>query len=197
MRKWLQSWRRRRASLPGAGVALCLLLTAGCAGDGPGGQVGSPQGLDCVPYARQVSGIEIYGDAWTWWAGADGRYERGYRPEPGAVLVMTATGTMRRGHVAVVESVADAREVRVTQANWGNSSKTRGRVERGTPVIDVSTDNSWRAVRVWNYETEAFGRVNPTFGFIYARPMPLVAAGPSPGAGSCAAAPDTRAAEHG
>ena len=29
--------------------------------------------LQCVPYARQVSGIQIYGDAWTWWDQAEGR----------------------------------------------------------------------------------------------------------------------------
>jgi surface antigen len=165
----------------GVALALCLLALAGCAGgDRPRG--GPSGGLECVPYAREVSGIEIYGDAWTWWDGAAGRYQRGYRPEPGAVLVMQATGTMRRGHVAVVEAVVDPRQIQVTQANWGNSTKTRGRVERGTPVIDVSGDNSWRAVRVWNDETEAFGRVNPSFGFIYQRPAQLVSAEAAGGA---------------
>jgi surface antigen len=159
------------------GVLVAALALAGCAASGPVGEVGPPGDLSCVPYARQVSGIEIYGDAWSWWDSAAGRYERGYRPEPGAVLVMQATGTMRRGHLAVVEALVDPREIRVTQANWGDSAKTRGRVERGTPVIDVSQDNSWRAVRVWNYETEAFGRVNPAFGFIYDRPSQLAAAG--------------------
>lgn len=169
------------------GAVLCLLALAGCAAgsSGPVGEVGSPQGLECVPYARQVSGIEIYGDAWTWWDGAAGRYARGYQPEHGAVLVMQPTGTMRRGHVAVVEVLVDPREIRVTQANWASSAGMHGRVERGTPVIDVSSDNSWRAVRVWNYETEAFGRVNPTFGFIYARPAQLAAAGDASPAASC------------
>ena len=30
--------------------------------------------LQCVPYARDVSGIQIYGDAHTWWDQAQGRY---------------------------------------------------------------------------------------------------------------------------
>ena len=30
----------------------------------------------CVPFAREMSGIEIYGDAWTWWNAAA---EEGFR----------------------------------------------------------------------------------------------------------------------
>lgn len=174
---------------PHALFALCLLALAGCAGDRSRGTVGPPQGLECVPYARQVSGIELYGDAWTWWDSAAGRYDRGWHPEPGAVLVMEATGVMRRGHLAVVEQVIGPREVLVTQANWGNSAKTRGRVEHGTPVIDVSSDNSWRAVRVWNRETGAYGRVNPSYGFIYQRPVQLVAADEAGRTGICTVPP--------
>jgi surface antigen len=133
-----------------------------------------------VPYARQVSGIDIRGDAWTWWSGAAGRYQRGGTPEAGAVLVMQATRVMRRGHLAVVESLVAPREIRVTQANWGYDRKTRGRVETGTPVIDVSEDNSWSAVRVWNRQTQAYGRVKPTFGFIYPRPMSLISESAAP-----------------
>ncbi|MBX6322683.1 MAG: CHAP domain-containing protein [Rhodospirillaceae bacterium] len=170
-----------------------LLLLSACAGDevaGPGA-VGPPQGLDCVPYARQVSGIDIHGDAWTWWDRAEGRYARGSVPVPGAVLVMRTTPVMPRGHLAVVETVVDSRDIRVTQANWGNDSKSRGRVETGTPVVDVSPDNTWRAVRVWNRRTQAYGRVNPAYGFIYPRgapAAPLVAQAAPEGA-LCPAAP--------
>ena len=31
----------------------------------------------CVPFARAASGIQIYGDAWTWWDQAEGRYQIG------------------------------------------------------------------------------------------------------------------------
>ncbi|GAA3271795.1 hypothetical protein GCM10020258_47310 [Sphingomonas yabuuchiae] len=34
----------------------------------------------CVPFARQASGIAIYGDAWTWWSKAEGKYPRGRTP---------------------------------------------------------------------------------------------------------------------
>src|SRR3546814_5614904 len=29
----------------------------------------------CVPFARAASGIQIYGDAWTWWGQAEDRYQ--------------------------------------------------------------------------------------------------------------------------
>ena len=35
---------------------------------------------ECVSYARQVTGIKIFGDAWTWWDGAPAaHYERASR----------------------------------------------------------------------------------------------------------------------
>jgi hypothetical protein len=36
--------------------------------------------LQCVPFARQASGVEIYGDANTWWTQAEGRYPRSSQP---------------------------------------------------------------------------------------------------------------------
>jgi hypothetical protein len=42
--------------------------------------------MECVPYARRVSGIELTGDAYLWWNEAAGRYERGN---------MRASGTSR------------------------------------------------------------------------------------------------------
>src|ERR1700733_12284796 len=44
--------------------------------------------LQCVPYAREHSAVKLYGDAWTWWAKADGKFSRQYMPETGAVLVL-------------------------------------------------------------------------------------------------------------
>ena len=41
----------------------------------------------CVPFARAASGIQIYGDAWTWWRQADGRYQRTHAPKVGSVIV--------------------------------------------------------------------------------------------------------------
>src|SRR3990172_347826 len=58
--------------------------------------------LQCVPYARQASGIDIRGDAWTWWRSAKGIYRQGQRPAVGAVLVLKRTARLRGGHLAVV-----------------------------------------------------------------------------------------------
>ncbi|MEI4486656.1 CHAP domain-containing protein [Frigidibacter sp. MR17.14] len=113
----------------------------------------------CVPYARDVSGIEIKGNAATWWRGAGDDYPRGRKPVVGAVLNFRASGAMPLGHVAVVSGVISAREIEVTQANW-----TRNRITSDR-VVDVSKDNDWSAVRVEN--TTGYGRINPTYGFIY------------------------------
>src|SRR5690348_6803102 len=77
-----------------------------------------PAYLQCVPVARQVSGIQIYGDAWTWWNQADGRYAKGRTPRAGAVMAFPAHGTMTLGHVAAVSRVIDSRTVLLTHANW-------------------------------------------------------------------------------
>ena len=122
--------------------------------------------LQCVPFARENSGIEIQGNAVTWWNSAAGVYERGNRPEVGSVLNFRATGRMYMGHVAVVSKVIDSRNVEIDQANWSG----RGRVSRNIDVVDVSPRNDWTAVRVAVGDTEAFGSVYPTFGFIYDRP---------------------------
>src|SRR5690349_9131567 len=59
-------------------------------------------GLSCVPYVRQVTGMQVTGNGWEWWGNAAGSYARGHRPEPGSVLAFRSTGNMRYGHVAVV-----------------------------------------------------------------------------------------------
>lgn len=100
----------------------------------------------CVPYARERSGIAIFGDAYTWWDQARGRYDREDEPTEGAVMVLAGYGGPKRGHVAVVRSVVSAREIRVDHANWLND----GRLYLNTPVIDVSPDNDWTQVRIWN-----------------------------------------------
>jgi surface antigen len=126
-------------------------------------------GISCVPYARSVSGIEVAGNAWQWWDNAAGRYARGNRPEPGSVLSFSANGRMRLGHVAVVARVVNAREIEVDQANWWGPGM-RGGVAHDMPVVDVSENNDWTAVRVGLGHSGEFGSVYPTNGFIYDRP---------------------------
>ncbi len=117
--------------------------------------------LWCVPYAREISHIDIKGDAFLWWAEAAGRYARGYRPEDGAVLNFRPTGRMPLGHVAVVAKVINSREILVDQANWIPDT-----VSRNVPVIDVSPNNNWSEVKV-ALGNGSFGTVYPTYGFIY------------------------------
>lgn len=127
--------------------------------------------LQCVPFARDRSGIEIYGDANTWWAKAAGRYPRSSSPAPGSVLVMRGYNDPRRGHVAVVTQVVSSRMILVDHANWLN----HGEISVNVPVTDVSPNNDWSAVRVWYIPTRQWGaRIYHADGFIH--PFLLTAA---------------------
>jgi len=120
--------------------------------------------LQCVPYARTVSGIQIRGNASVWWQHAEGRYRRGQAPRPGAVLAFRPTAAMPYGHVATVKQVIDERHLLLDHANWSGP----GRIERAALAVDVSDAGDWSAVRVWYGPSKALGRrENPTFGFIY------------------------------
>lgn len=126
-------------------------------------------GISCVPFARSDSGIEVSGNAWQWWDNAAGVYARGSVPEAGSVLTFRSNGRMRLGHVAVVSRVINAREIEIDHANWWGPGM-RGGVARNMPVVDVSENNDWSAVRVGLGQTGQFGSVYPTYGFIYDRP---------------------------
>lgn len=120
--------------------------------------------LQCVPFARNASGIQIYGDANTWWRQAEGRYPRSHSPAPGSVLVMRGYNNPGRGHVAVVTEIITSRVIRVDHANWLNG----GEISVGVPVLDVSPDNDWSEVRVWHVPNGHWGgRVYETEGFIH------------------------------
>ncbi len=127
--------------------------------------VNASYSLQCVPYAREQSGIQIRGDAWTWWGQAEGRYQRGRQPEVGSLLVLRRQGRSR-GHLAVVTEIVDSRTIVVRHANWLN----RGRIHLDTPVRDVSGGNDWSAVRVWYTPGGVYGASTyPAYGFIYSR----------------------------
>ena len=124
--------------------------------------------LQCVPYARQVSGIKIFGDAHTWWDQAAGRYARGTRPRVGAVMSFRPYGSMRLGHVAAVSRVLDSRTVLLRHANWSLIDGRRGQIEDDVRAIDVSDANDWSEVRVWFAPIQALGTTRwPLNGFIY------------------------------
>jgi surface antigen len=134
----------------------------------PAGAARADDYLQCVPFARTFSGIQIFGDAYTWWQQASGRYNKGFVPKTGAVLVFKQTGIMNRGHVAVVSQVLTDRVIQVTHANWSVISGTRGKVEKDVTVIDVSQQGDWSSVKVWYDPVRDLGNtVYPTYGFIY------------------------------
>ncbi len=122
-------------------------------------------GIQCVPYAREVSHIDLSGNAFLWWAEASGRYARGNVPAEGAVLNFRAIGRMPLGHVAVVTSVIDSRTILVTQANW-----VRGTITNDVTMQDVSPNNDWTQVQVELGDSSTWGAAYPTYGFIYNQP---------------------------
>jgi surface antigen len=131
----------------------------------------------CVPFARLMSGIQIFGDAWTWWSQAAGKYQTGYVPKAGAVLCFRPTGKMRLGHVAVVSQVLTDRVIQITHANWSLIDGDRGHVERNVTVVDVSPNGDWSLVKVWNDPSHNLGSTTyPTYGFIYEDPAAAASA---------------------
>jgi surface antigen len=126
------------------------------------------EGLQCVPFARAVSGVEIRGDAHTWWGQAAGRYDRGNQPKVGAVLAFKPYAGMRLGHVAAVRSIIDDRTILVSHANWSLIDGTRGHIENDVRVVDVSDAGDWSKVRVWFDKLGDLGTTHwPVHGFIY------------------------------
>ena len=139
-------------------VAVCALLT---------GTPAMAKGAfwQCAPYAREISGVDIHGNAWTWWDQAAGRYDRGHKPEIGAVMSFKKTGRNPFGHVAMVSKIVSDREVLLTHANWSRA----GGIERNVRAVDVSDAGDWSEVRVWYAPTGGLGTSSyPVNGFIYA-----------------------------
>jgi surface antigen len=182
-----------------AAVALLAVALEGCAGPGdvmdyaqapmPHAQghaviqEDTHQPLQCVPYARDHSGVKIHGDAYTWWDRAAGKYPRSGQPATGSVMVLHNYAGPDRGHVAVVRALVSQREIRVDHANWLDD----GSIYVNDPVEDVSSENDWSLVRVFNLKTGAWGgRVYPVQGFIggfdQGRPDLMAGGGASMGA---------------
>ncbi len=128
----------------------------------------SAPNLQCVQFARLFTGMQLFGDAWTWWRQSVGKYAHGFTPESGSVLVFKAYGVMSHGHVAVVSHVLTDRIIQVTHANWSPIGGERGQVEKDVTVVDVSPTGDWSQVKVWYDPSRNLGtRVYPTYGFIY------------------------------
>jgi hypothetical protein len=148
---------------------LLLLLTLGaCGSRGPdtgarvSDYVGGSVPVECAPFARELSGVRLWGAAADWWWQADGRYARSERPSVGSVLVFRRSSRLPSGHVAVVSGVLGQREILVTQANW-----VHHRVSQDQPVLDISAANDWSLVRVWWPPAGEMGVADyPVHGFI-------------------------------
>ncbi|MBV1917566.1 MAG: CHAP domain-containing protein [Sphingomonadaceae bacterium] len=154
-----------------AGAALLFAVSASASartnfettkGNGGSGELAAV--LQCVPYARQVTGIDIYGDAHTWWGQAKGRFKRGNRPKIGAVMAVRPHSKSRLGHVAAVSGILDSRTVLLRHANWSQP----GLIEDNVRAVDVSSNNDWSEVRIWYVPTQSLGSTHwPLYGFIY------------------------------
>jgi surface antigen len=146
-------------------VAACALTTV-LVPTGPA----QAQFWQCAPFARMISGIQIRGNANTWWGQAAGRYDRGHQPKVGAVLAFEATHRMRVGHVATVTKVISDHEVLLTHANWSRP----GRVETNVRAGDVSAAGDWSMVKVWYAPQGGLGTsAYPAKGFIYSGHAPI------------------------
>ena len=141
-------------------LAAVLLVSAAPAG--------ANQYWQCVPAARILSGIQLFGDAYTWWRQAPGKYETGGEPQVGSVLVFKPTGKMSKGRVAVVSRVISDRFIQVDHANWSQIDGRRGKIEEDVIVVDASPAGDWTQVKVWYDPTKDVGTtVYPVYGFIY------------------------------
>jgi hypothetical protein len=117
----------------------------------------------CVQTVRHLTDFTIRGDAWTWWASADGVHERGAEPEIGSIIVFDRQSDLPLGHVSVVSAIVDERTIEVDHT-WASGDQ----IVYGAPVIDVSQDNDWSSVRVWHEPTETMGLTEFRIsGFIY------------------------------
>lgn len=158
--------------MTGKGIRFAFMAFAAGAGTAP---AAAKSLLDyvgqCVPFARSASGIQIYGDAWTWWDQAAGKYQRGDVPQIGSVAVFAKTARLPLGHVAVISRIVTPRVVMVTHANWSRQNGERGHAEQDVTLTDVSQDNDWSAVKVWYRDTDGLGgTIYPIYGFIYGTP---------------------------
>lgn len=124
--------------------------------------------ISCVPYARDVSGIPIRGNAHTWWYQAqNGAYQCSQQPRKGAVYVLSKSKRLKYGHVSVVTDIIDSRTIEVTHSNWGNNKERRSFIYERMRVQDLSPNNDWTLARFWNPHINSWGLPYIASGFIY------------------------------
>lgn len=114
----------------------------------------------CVPFARNATGIQIRGDAGTWWSQAEAPYARSHEPAVGAIMAFSSSSKLNRGHLAVVSRRISDRQITIHHANWH-----RNKVSLDMGVIDVSEAGDWSKVRVES-QPGTYGGTYPVDGFI-------------------------------
>ena len=114
----------------------------------------------CVPFARNATGIQIRGDAGTWWSQVKTPYARSHEPAVGAIMAFSSSSKLRQGHLAVVSRRISDRHITIHHANWH-----RNKVSLDMGVIDVSEAGDWSKVRVES-QPGTYGSTYPVDGFI-------------------------------
>ena len=78
---------------------LCALSACGSGGGGArvGDDVGGNAPVECAPFARALSGVQLHGDAEAWWQEASGRYQRAASTAVGSILVLGRSGSCPTG----------------------------------------------------------------------------------------------------
>ena len=146
-------------AIVGSMLLACMAVAPGAA---------NAQTIQCAPFARIFSGIQLFGAAASWWNQSVGKYLRGSSPAIGSVMVFKAIGSMRSGHVATVTDIVSDRVIKITHANWSVINGRRGQVERNVTVVDASPNNDWTQVKVWFAPIGKVGnKAYPVNGFIY------------------------------
>lgn len=115
----------------------------------------------CVTHVRNLTGIMIPANAWGWWSGAEGRFERGNMPTPGSILVWRRAGNLPLGHVGVVARIVDSRTILVDHS-WDSDA-----LRRNQQIVDTSANNDWSSVTVWYHPLSVMGGEYATYGFVY------------------------------
>lgn len=115
----------------------------------------------CVAHVRNLTGIMIPANAWGWWDGAAGVYERGHVPTVGSILVWRRAGNLPLGHVGVVSGIVDSRTILVDHS-WDSDA-----LRRNQRVVDNSPNNDWSRVSVYYTPTGNMGGDYPIYGFVY------------------------------
>lgn len=158
---------KAKPSLPA--LVFAIVTLASCGGvSAAGGDSGPEVASECVPFARAVAEVPIYGNAADWWTRAAGQYARSSTPRVGSVLVFRRSSRLAYGHVAVVSRVLSPRRILLTHANW-----VPHRVNADVLSIDVSPNNDWSQVRVWWPPSRQMGAgIYPAYGFIH-RSQPM------------------------